>query len=236
MPVIAALRRIYEVIGLVTLIGLALSILALLLFANIAENVAENDAIVQIDLALANDLYSRMIANPGAVQSWRFISLFGFQVLYVLGIAVALILIIRRRYVYLTVWAIALLGGLALNHLIKIVFARPRPIFTDPIALEQSFSFPSGHSMLSFIAYGMAAYLLWRIVRNPTARILIVFNAVMAIVLIGISRMFLGVHYLSDVVGGFTAGAVWLGACITAARVYEGRAAWYIRRKEQTIS
>jgi len=216
-------RRLYGTIGFVIVSGLLLSGVSLYLFAKVAEDVVEQETIVQVDLALANELHSALIGSRLTVQIFKFISLFGFQLLFVVAIIVAVGFILRRQWFYLLIWGITLLGGNLLNSAIKLLFARPRPIFVDPVALEQSFSFPSGHSMLSFIAYGMAAYLICLLVKNHIARIFIVFAAVMAIVLIGISRMFLGVHYLSDVIGGFTAGAVWLATCITAIRVYRYR-------------
>src|SRR5690606_37445814 len=80
----------------------------------------------------------------------------------------------------------------------------------------ESFSFPSAHAMTSLITYGLLAYFLWHTVHNRIIRILIVFAATMLVILIGISRMTLGVHYLSDVLGGFMAGGIWLGVCIAA--------------------
>jgi len=222
---IAYLRRIFSTIGFVIVTGLVLSGASLYLFAKVAEDVVEQETIVQVDLALANELHSMVIANSTTVQVFKFVSLFGFQLLFALAIIVAVIFLLRKQWFYLLIWGVTLLGGNLLNVLIKTLFARPRPVFVDPVALANSFSFPSGHSMQSLIAYGMGAYLICLIVKNHYARIFIVFAAVMAIVLIGISRLYLGVHYLSDVIGGFTAGAVWLATCITAIRVYRYRAA-----------
>ncbi len=222
---IAYLQKIYSTIGFIILTGLLLSGVSLYLFAEVAENVVEQDTIVQIDLALANELHKAMIVNTTMVQVFQFISLFGFQVLFVLGVVVGIAFLLRKKWFYLIIWIMTLLGGNLLNALIKGFFARPRPVFVDPIALVGSFSFPSGHSMLSFIAYGMGAYLICLYVKNRYVRIFVVFVAVMSIALIGISRLYLGVHYFSDVIGGFAAGAVWLATCITAVRVYRYRAA-----------
>lgn len=222
---IAYLRRVYSTVGFVIVTGLLLSGMSLYLFAKVAEDVVEQETIVQVDQALAQELHSTMISNPTSVQVFEFISLFGFQLLFVLGIAVGIGLLLRKLWFYLLIWGVTLLGGSLLNQLTKVLFARSRPVFVDPVALANSFSFPSGHSMSSFIAYGMAAYLICLYVKNHYVRIFVVFAAVMAILLIGISRLYLGVHYLSDVVGGFAAGGVWLATCITAIRVYRYRAA-----------
>lgn len=197
------------------LIGMVTAILFLVLFANIAEDIVEGDTIVQVDTALANELHTS--ATPGAIEFYRVMSFVGMEGVWVLSVAVGLLLVMRKVWRYLAVWGVALAGGLLLNLLVKSIFARPRPVFVDPIALEQSYSFPSGHAMVSFIAYGMLAYFLWRLLSNHRLlRIVVVWLAVMLVVLIGISRMVLGVHYLSDVLGGLSAGGVWLTACITA--------------------
>ena len=228
----AFFQRIFATIGFVIVTGLVLSGISLHVFAEIAENVVEQDTIVQIDLALANELHRNIAGSPATIERFEFISLFGFEVLLVLGIVIALFFLIRKQWFYLLIWIITLVGGNLLNTLIKVVFARPRPVFVDPVVLANSFSFPSGHSMLSFITYGMAAYLICLNVKNSLIRILVIFAAIMAVLLIGISRMYLGVHYLSDVVGGFAAGAVWLVSCITAIRVYRYRAAKVAKQLE----
>ena len=196
------------------LLGFLVSVLCLLLFAALAEDVLEQSRLVQVDMALANDLHQASDANT--IQIYKIISLFGYQILFPACAVIALVLAVQRQWLYLTMWIVALAGGQILNLLLKTLFARPRPVFADPFALEVYYSFPSGHSMISLIAYGMLAYLIGLYVKNHYARILVVFIAALAIVLIGISRMALGVHYLSDVIGGFIAGGVWLATCITA--------------------
>lgn len=208
-------------LGIQLIIGLVFSLALLALFGNIAENVVEQDTLVQIDTELANALHAQ--ASPGIIAFYRALSFVGMQGVWVLSLIVAALLAVRRRWLYLGVWAAALIGGILLNQLLKALFARPRPVFVDPIALEQTYSFPSGHSMLSLIAFGMVAFFLWRLIASRSGRILAVFAAVLLVILIGISRMALGVHYLSDVLGGFAAGGVWLVACLTACLTIERR-------------
>ncbi|HEX2621349.1 MAG TPA: phosphatase PAP2 family protein, partial [Phototrophicaceae bacterium] len=140
-----------------------------------------------------------------------------------IGVLVTLVYLIQRRWFNLSFWIIALVGGSLLNTVMKLIVARPRPMFVDPLVIEQNYSFPSAHAMTSLIAYGILAYLLWRETENRYLRILIVFAAILLIVLIGISRMALGVHYFSDVVGGFAAGSIWLGICIIAINLMQRR-------------
>lgn len=210
-------------VGLYLLFGLALSLLSLWLFWDVMENVVEGDTIVLVDTALANELHAQ--ATPLGTSLYIIISWLGSQGIVVIGVGVGVWFIARRRWLDLTFWLIALAGGFLLNTLIKQLIARPRPVFTDPLVLALSYSFPSGHSMASLIAYGMLTYFLWFALPNRRARIVLVFAAVLLIILIGISRMALGVHYLSDVVGGFAAGGIWLGMCIAAMNLWKRRRA-----------
>ncbi|MGH9930880.1 MAG: phosphatase PAP2 family protein, partial [Pyrinomonadaceae bacterium] len=110
----------------------------------------------------------------------------------------------------------SVLGGTLLNRLLKYAFHRPRPFLSDPLLTITSYSFPSGHTMAATVLYGViAAYLLtatpdWR------RRALIIFSASFLILLVGFSRMYLGAHYLSDVLGAMAEGLAWLALCLTA--------------------
>jgi membrane-associated phospholipid phosphatase len=124
----------------------------------------------------------------------------------------------RRLWTLLWTWVAAVAGSAVLNQLLKGFFQRPRPHFAHPLVVESSYSFPSGHAMESFVVYGMLAYLavlLW--LRSWEARVAVICGAALVVVLIGFSRMYLGVHYFSDVVAGYAAGGVWLSALITGA-------------------
>jgi membrane-associated phospholipid phosphatase len=132
-------------------------------------------------------------------------------------VVVAAILARRRQWLYLWTWAVAVGGSALLNRLIKDLFARPRPFFEHPLLLETSYSFPSGHAMESFVVYGMLAYFAVLALRSWRARTAVVFGSALLVLLIGFSRMYLGVHYFSDVVAGYAAGGVWLSALITGA-------------------
>jgi len=100
---------------------------------------------------------------------------------------------------------------------LKTLFARPRPTVVPPLAWTDSTSFPSGHAMNSLLVFGMLAYHLWREFPRPPARLVFLAAAAFLVGAIGMSRLFLGVHYLTDVLGGYSAGTVWLAACIAAA-------------------
>ncbi|AVX19869.1 undecaprenyl-diphosphatase [Carboxydocella sporoproducens DSM 16521] len=102
-----------------------------------------------------------------------------------------------------------LIGGVALEESLKRLFHRPRP--PRPWLTEASgFSFPSGHAMIGIIAYGLLAYWAWKLLPRPYNRMAAAL-AVFLFLCIGLSRVYLGVHYPSDVLAGFAAGVFWLG-------------------------
>jgi membrane-associated phospholipid phosphatase len=92
-------------------------------------------------------------------------------------------------------------------------------MFDDPILRLETWSFPSGHSSGALMIYGMLAYLLARAIPSRWIHDAIAVAAAFLIALIGLSRMYLGVHYFSDVIGGYAAGIVWLAACISGVEV-----------------
>jgi len=200
-------------LGLSVTLGIVAAVLCLGIFADLAEDVFSNEEIVTIDLLLANELHSR--ATPDITSLMKFISLFGSQVVFVFSAVAAVYYAWRRKWLRVTLWALAVAGGEVLNLLLKSVFNRPRPSFADPLTIEQYTSFPSGHAMMSFIAYGLLAYFMCISIQSQRARIIVVFSAALIVLLIGISRMYLGAHYFSDVVSGFLVGGVWLAICIT---------------------
>jgi membrane-associated phospholipid phosphatase len=201
-------------VSLYLVIGFVASVICLTAFAALADEINEQETLVEIDMAIADSLHQQVTDAQGSLY-W-FISLFGSQVVFIIAVAVGVYLIYKRQWKTALVWGIALGGGQLLNLLLKAVFARPRPVYSTQFVQEINASFPSGHAMLSMICYGMIAYLAMRLTPNLRARILIAFAATLIVVLISISRMYLGVHYLSDVVAGMAAGGLWLSVCTTA--------------------
>lgn len=207
-------QRALQYVSLYLIAGLGLSIICLWLFQELAEEVLSKGPITALDTGLADALYAQ--STPFQVGFYRIVTWFGGVGGIAVGIAVALVLAIKRRWGYLFIWLIAVLGGGLLNDALKQLFIRPRPIFVNPIFLARGYSFPSGHAMTSIITYSVLAFLLWREAANAYVRIFIGFGMALLVVLIGISRMALGVHYLSDILGGYLAGGIWLGVCIAS--------------------
>ncbi|WCK56460.1 phosphatase PAP2 family protein [Aneurinibacillus sp. Ricciae_BoGa-3] len=122
----------------------------------------------------------------------------------------------------LIVFLVVVVGTPLLNVLLKSLFRRQRP--TIHRLIEQAgYSFPSGHSMEAFAFYGVLTFLLWRhIPTRPGRTLLLIFSALM-ILAIGVSRIYLGVHYPSDVLGGYFVSAFWLGLTIWIFQWYQER-------------
>lgn len=213
--------RLQPYLTLYVIAGLAICIISLLVFGQIVDGVADNAGLVRFDTALANALHS--VATAGSTATFVQISLLGSEILFGWCAVVALILALQKRWLALIMWLIAIVGGELLNALLKLAFARPRPTFATPLVIERYYSFPSGHAMMSFIAYGMLAYVLCLMVTNSISRFIIVLCASTIILLIGVSRIALGVHYFSDVVAGYSVAAMWLITCIGTWRFIQQR-------------
>ncbi len=204
-----------EYLGLHLTVGLLAAAGCIWLFGGIAEDVVSNDPLVSFDQAVANTLHD--LALPALTTFFLFVTALGsLETIALLGVVGAVVFGVRRQRLHLATWFAALVGSAALNQLLKTLFARPRPYFEHPLVLETSYSFPSGHAMESLVLYGMLAYFAVLALRTWRARTAIVFGTALLVLLIGFSRLYLGVHYFSDVTAGYAAGGVWLSTCITA--------------------
>lgn len=212
-----------QYLGLHLTLGLLVGAAALLAFTVTATDVVEEKDIVQFDQRLAAVLHAH--ATAGGIAFFETVSALGSPpVLTALGVAVALALGFARRWYQLAGWGAALVGALLLTLGLKQLFERPRPAFADAVMTAPLWAFPSGHAMVSLVAYGMLAYLLAKATRRPVLRWLATAAAGSLVLLIGAGRLYLGVHYFSDVVAGYTVGVVWLTACATGIAVVTGRA------------
>lgn len=118
-----------------------------------------------------------------------------------------------RRWPQLVTLLTVVSGGTLLNLILKSMFSRQRPDFIDTLYHETSYSFPSGNAMTAVFAYGIIAYLIASFVKNKWLVVLIG-AAVLLVLVIGLSRIFLGGHFLTDVLGELTGGSAWLFSCI----------------------
>lgn len=142
----------------------------------------------------------------------------------------------RHRWYTITVPVVSL-GGLSLMFVLKNLFGRPRP--ENPLLRTVSgLSFPSGHALISVAFYGLLIYLLWHNISNKILRWFLIILFLIVILMIGASRIYLRVHYASDVLAGFAMGLIWLVLSIWTVRKIER----YTRKEiapvieEQTIT
>lgn len=127
-----------------------------------------------------------------------------------LAVLIGLVFIFKKQWQQLMIFVLAIVGGWQLNNLLKIIFLRPRPAYPDAIHTMTSFSFPSGHAMIAVLLFGVLAYLAWPLLKQKAARRGLLIGAITLTLLVGFSRLYLGVHYLSDVIAGFAFGLFWL--------------------------
>jgi undecaprenyl-diphosphatase len=218
--------------GLQLTVGVALILLAALVFGVLAEDVVRGAAITRVDVRLAHWFHAR--ATPGFTRAMLFVThwngLFGTSVMALL---LALWFWRRRMHEWLVLTLVAVPGGLLLNVVLKHVVRRARPSFTDPLLTLETFSFPSGHTAAATVFYGLLAWWLLARVRSPLARALVVAGAAAMVCLVALSRMYLGVHYLSDVLAAMLESCAWLTVCITAVSTLRRRRALRGRGAEE---
>jgi undecaprenyl-diphosphatase len=190
--------------------------IAVLLFAFglVAQEVSEGEPLTfdqNVMLALRNPANPSVPVGPAWLQETArdVTSLGSTIVLGIITFAVVGYLFLARRPAVAWLMLGAVLGGVAINNLLKYAFARPRPDFVTHAARVFTTSFPSGHATLSAITYLTMGALLARIHHSLAIRIYLMSVAVFLILLIGMSRIYLGVHYPTDVLGGWCIGAAW---------------------------
>jgi membrane-associated phospholipid phosphatase len=202
-------------LGLRLTFGALALIAGVWLFGAIAEDVVRNDPLTLMDRQVALWLHSH--GTPQRT-GWMLMAtaLASAHTIGLLTVLAALVLLRRRWWYRLLALALAVPGGLVLNLLLKSAFARDRPHFDDPIVTLHDFSFPSGHTMMATLFYGLLVVLAAVHIRSPLRRATIIAALCGVIFLVGFSRMYLGAHYLSDVLGAMTMGVAWLSLCVTA--------------------
>ncbi len=143
--------------------------------------------------------------------------------LTLLTLGAAGFLCIKGKHHAMILLLVATVGGALLNWGLKDIFARPRPEIVPPLVYEVSHSFPSGHSMIAATVYLTLAVIVARMVSPLKLRVYLLLLATLVMVLVGLSRVILGVHYPTDVLGGWTAGAAWAALCWLVA--------WFLQRR-----
>jgi membrane protein DedA with SNARE-associated domain/membrane-associated phospholipid phosphatase len=202
-------------LGLHLTIGLSLLIAVSWLFGGIAEDVVNGDPLIIIDKNVAEWLYER--TTPGMTSLMQLITDLG-STYWVSGIAVltAIVLWWKRFWYRLLALMLVVPGGMVMDILLKMAVHRNRPSLNGSASLFQGYSFPSGHTMAATLLYGVLVLFAVIALKRWRWRVLTVIIAIFTVLLVGFSRMYLGAHYLSDVLGAAAAGLAWLVLCLTA--------------------
>jgi undecaprenyl-diphosphatase len=193
------------------------------LFLVIALAIALSTSLAALDAKAGTWLHVR--ATPLVSNAMAAVSFLGAPTtLTIVAVAGSLLLLYRRRHSEAAVLSSVVLGGNFLNFCLKHLIQRGRPLFDDPIFSLPSYSFPSGHAMASTVFYGLLSICALINARERYAAYVAVAAAVFMVALVSFSRVYLGLHYLSDVVGGIAEGVAWLAFCFAALH--------YVRRRQ----
>ena len=208
--------------GVRVAIGLLVAVAALWLFTEVADNVIDRDKLEQLD-SLVMVMLAPWRTSTG-LEAASVMSRFGTSL--VMSALAGLVLLTLHRHNWRAVvagWVLVFGGGKLVEALLKHTIHRARPIGALQQLNNPSYSYPSGHAMGSLIGYGMLAYLILLCVHRPASRAAVTAAAALVILAIGLSRLVLAVHFFTDVVGGYAAGAVWLALSLTAVEAARAR-------------
>lgn len=187
-------------------------------FVAVANDVGENE-LQRFDNGLL-----LLFRQPGDVSapigpSWvaqsvvEITTLGGYPVLVTLVTAIAGFLLVYRKFGPAIFMVAAIVSGTGVSHLLKIVYDRPRPDIVDHLVATHTASFPSGHATMSAVVYLTLATMIVRLVDDVAVRIYVILMAVLLTFMVGMSRIYLGVHWPSDVIAGWALGTAW--ACLS---------------------
>jgi undecaprenyl-diphosphatase len=157
-----------------------------------------------------------------AMKIFTYIGSLKFIIILTIPIFLFLFYVLKHRLEILVFLSVVYITPI-LNRLLKLYFHRERPDFHRLIEIG-GYSFPSGHAMNAFSFYSILAFLLWRHVPSRLGRFIVIIFSTMMILAIGSSRVYLGVHYPSDIIGGFLASGLWVAAVI-----------WFFQRYKEKL-
>lgn len=218
--------------GVILLGGLAaLSVLGWL-FGETTEAVIDRD-----DLAAVDDPLTRWLVQhqqPRLTGAMRVVTELGsaWFVVLLLVVVTALLLHRRRPWAEVVVVPLSSAGAAALVTIIKLAIGRPRPTVGEIAAAAGGFAFPSGHSAQAVACYGALAWLVAHVTTTRRSTVLAWIGAGVVALAIGFSRLYLAVHWLTDVVGGFVLGATWLSVTLSAVAAWQ-RSPWGTPRRTE---
>lgn len=227
----ATLVEIIQQLGWLALGGLVAAVAMLALFAELTEDIFSNE-FNNLDKSIELGVHSW--ANPWLDSIFNFFSTIGgvIGVIVITGLIFGL-LAWRRHFATACVLIIAVAGGAIINFGLKQLFQRPRPHFwisnTEP---PSSFSFPSGHATMALCLFGALTWVGLKFIRQPLWRLSWSILMLFLIGVIGLSRIYLGVHYPTDIAGGYLSGSIWLVVLLSGRDIYKRLRPSFLKKKE----
>jgi membrane-associated phospholipid phosphatase len=198
----------------------AILLASLVLFAAVALNVFTGTGLVAADTRLAHWLHAHAFS---ALTDWMLALSQLHNTEFILGYValLAVLFAFRRNWPRLALLLVAVPGGMLLNIVVKHLFHRVRPSWEDPFLTLSTYSFPSGHTAASTLLYGFLLIWLLPHLKQSHWRALALVAAVLMVALVALSRLYLGVHYLSDVLAGASEALAWLTLCTLLLKRYQ---------------
>ena len=192
---------------------MAVILTAGLVFASLAEDLVNREDLTTFDPIFGNWLISQTTLTGD--QIFSVLTFLGNALVISTGTALLGFWFARKKYWDKLFFLFGSVGGSAtLNLLLKNIFQRTRPFFLHAYLVDTGYSFPSGHAMISLAFYGALAILAVMMFKSRRAKILIVICAFLLSALIGFSRLYLGVHFLTDILAGWSLSILWLAVCV----------------------
>ena len=201
-------KRLFEFLSLSLLLGLGTAIIALIFFGWLADEALEGDARWFDDATRAA---VHQFASPLLTAIMRGFSFVGSTIALTAGTIIVVVRFAMRKWKReAKLFAITMIGAGLLNITLKLAFKRPRPVPFFNLSAPETYSFPSGHSLTSAVFFGALAAILTARIKSKRVRLGVWIVSAAMFLLIGLSRIYLGVHYTTDVIAGFAAALIWI--------------------------
>jgi undecaprenyl-diphosphatase len=223
-------KRRFEFLSLSLLLGLAAAIATLIFFGWLTGEVLEGET-RHFDEVTRDAIHQ--LASPMLTTIMRGLSLVGSTLALTIGTIIVVVRFAMLKWGReAKLFAITMVGSGLLNVTLKLAFKRPRPVPFFNLTAPETYSFPSGHSLTSACFFGALAAILTARVKLRRVRIIVWIACTSMFVLIGLSRIYLGVHHTTDVIAGFAAALIW----ILVVRFVELELARRKRRRQSSVS
>lgn len=217
--------------GLPLSLNIGLALVFFILFLGLAQNIILQGSFVKVDMEIMN-LVSSLRDIQTAKLFLFFTCLGNNQIIISLGVIVLIVLGLSGKWRMAKLLLASVISGELLYYFIKILIHRARPDISFSLIPSGGYAFPSGHATTSMIFYGMLGFILWRLFRKRWQKILITILFIVIVFMVGFSRVYLGVHWTSDVLAGWSLGLIILLLFIA---IYKNHEKSYSEEKDEIL-